>query len=155
MTETFFDDAPRSESGLSSSADQTPRLWWRPPGHTEVFTLIPDAAGTSTFHFAPFDATTGAPEMTWRGHAVKASAPEPGTLPHVATSDGHETSRDEHRANVEAALAAIEAGDLDKVVVSRTHVTPTHVAPETAFQNLCAMHPRALVYLMHHPVAHV
>ena len=25
-------------------------------------------------------------------------------------------------------------------------------APETAFQHLCDLHPRALVYLMHHPV---
>jgi isochorismate synthase len=152
VTETFFDDAPRSEPDLESHPERAPRLWWRPPGHTEVFTLIPDADGTSTFHFAPFDSTGGAPEMTWRGHAVKTTAPEPGTLPRVATSGGQETTRGEHRTNVEAALAAIEAGDLDKVVVSRTHVTPSEVPPESAFHNLCTMHPRALVYLMHHPV---
>ena len=152
MTETFFDDAPRSKAGQAPPRHAEPRLWWRPPGHTDVFTLIPDTAGTSTFHFVPFDVASGAPEMTWRGHAVRTSAPSPGTLPRIPTPDGHNTTREEHATNVEAALEAIHRGSLDKVVVSRTQVAADTVAPERAFHNLCAMHPRALVYLMHHPV---
>lgn len=152
MTETFFDDAPRSEAESPGTPNRAPKLWWRPPGHSDVFTLIPDEEGTSAFYFAPFDASGDAPEMTWRGHAVRTSLPSAGTLPHVATSEGVQTSRNEHRINVEAALKAIAEGELDKVVVSRTHVEPSKVPPETAFQNLCTMHPRALVYLMHHPV---
>jgi isochorismate synthase len=152
VTETFFDDAPHSDASLSDKANMAPRLWWRPPGHTDVFTLIPDAEGTSTFHFAPFDISGGAPEMTWRGHAVRTTPPGPGTLPIVLTSDGRETTKEEHRASVQEALSAIQSGQLDKVVISRTHVISSDVAPESAFHNLCVMHPRALVYLMHHPV---
>ena len=150
MTETFFDDAPRSES-TAGKHDSEPRLWWRPPGHHEVFTLIPDADGTSTFHFAPFDPSQGAPEMTWKGHAVRTELPDVGTLPHVSTAEVQDTTREAHLANVSAALEAIAAGELDKVVVSRTRVLPEALPPETVFQHLCAMHPRALVYLMHHP----
>ena len=132
--------------------DNEPKLWWRPPGHNNVYTLVPDVHGTSTFFFAPFDATNGASEMTWKGHAVKAEAPAPGTLPHVATSEIHETTREAHENNVREAIDAIKQGTLDKVVLSRTHVLEHAEAPETAFQRLCDLHPRALVYLMHHPV---
>ena len=117
-----------------------------------MFTLIPDASGTSTFHFAPFDPAQGAPEMTWKGHAVRTELPDVGTLPHVPTAEVQDTTREAHLANVSAALDAIATGELDKVVVSRTRVLPEALPPETVFQHLCDMHPRALVYLMHHPV---
>ncbi|MGB2424265.1 MAG: chorismate-binding protein, partial [Flavobacteriales bacterium] len=116
-----------------------------------MFTLIPDASGTSTFHFAPFD-VAGAPEISWRGHAVRTTPPAPGTLPHISTPAMPDTSRTEHMGNVEAALDAIRIGAIDKVVVSRTRVSVDAAAPELAFTNLCALHPHALVYLMHHPV---
>jgi isochorismate synthase len=152
VTETFFDDAPRAEAKANLAAKSEPRLWWRPPGHTDVFTLIPDASGTSTFHFAPFDVAAGAPEISWRGHAVRTSPPESGTLPHVPTAAMPNTAHEEHVANVEAALTAIRSGEFDKVVVSRTRVSNQSVPPELAFQNLCTLHPHALVYLMNHPV---
>lgn len=150
MTETFFDDAPRSE-GSSVGPQSEPRLWWRPPGHADVFTLIPDAEGTSTFHFVPFDASQGAPEMTWKGHAVRADRPAAGTLSKVTTPAVQDTSRKEHEGNVLEALEAIRSGALDKVVVSRALVLNDSADPETVFAKLCDMHPRALVYLMHHP----
>jgi isochorismate synthase len=151
VTETFFDDAPHAEARTNTAATSEPRLWWRPPGHTDVFTLIPDASGTSTFHFVPFDEAGGAPEISWRGHAVRTTPPEPGTLPTMSTPALPDTTRAEHVSNVEAALAAIRSGAIDKVVVSRTRVSADAVAPELAFKNLCALHPHALVYLMHHP----
>ena len=151
MTETFFDDAPRSTSEAPKAMGTEPRLWWRPPGHHEVFTLIPDGSGTSTFHFAPFDPLQGAPEMTWKGHAVRTEAPKAGALPHGLTSEVKSTTKEDHVANVRDALAAIESGELDKVVVSRAQVLDESAAPEVVFQRLCHMHPRALVYLMHHP----
>ena len=129
-----------------------PRLWWRPPGHTDTFTLIPHPQGTSSFHFVPFDATQGAPDMTWKGHAILADPPEEGTLPHVGSEGAVETPRDAHEANVKEALNSISEGHLDKVVVSRTKLLPRATAPEVVFKRLCEMHPRALVYLMHHPV---
>ena len=129
-----------------------PRLWWRPPGHNDTFTLIPHPQGTSSFHFVPFDATQGAPDMTWKGHAILADPPEEGTLPHVGSEGAVETPRDAHEANVKEALNSISEGHLDKVVVSRTKLLPRATAPEVVFKRLCEMHPRALVYLMHHPV---
>ena len=52
---------------------------------------------------------------------------------------------------VQHALRHIKEGTLDKVVVSRTQWISSRSRPEQAFQKLCQMHPRALVYLMHHP----
>ena len=116
-----------------------------------MFTLIPDDSGTSTFHFVPFDESDGEMNMTWRGHVIRATTPSPGTIPIVKGEAIDETTREQHRDIVEAALQAIERGELEKVVVSRTQVATSSIAPETAFKNLCRMHPTALVYLMHHP----
>ena len=151
MSKTIFDDVPHSDAQEIKHGSE-PLLWWRPPGHSEVFTLIPDASGTSTFHFAPFDAAQGAPEISWKGHAVKTESPETGMLPFVTTCDVYDTTRGAHMTNVSEALTAISGGEMDKVVVSRTRLLPEALPPETVFQKLCAMHPRALVYLMHHPV---
>ena len=90
--------------------------------------------------------------MTWKGHAILADPPEEGTLPHVGSEGAVETPRDAHEANVKEALNSISEGHLDKVVVSRTKLLPRATAPEVVFKRLCEMHPRALVYLMHHPV---
>ena len=49
MSKTIFDDVPHSDAQEIKHGSE-PLLWWRPPGHSEVFTLIPDASGTSTFH---------------------------------------------------------------------------------------------------------
>ena len=129
-----------------------PQLWWRPPGHTDTFTLIPHPQGTSAFHFVPFDSAQGAPDMMWKGHAIHADPPEAGTLPVVNREGALETPRQTHEANVAEALNCIASGHLDKVVVSRTKLLPKAAAPEVVFRRLCDMHPRALVYLMHHPV---
>ena len=142
---SLTDSRRRENEGLG------PKLWWRPPGHNEVFTLVPDDQGTSSFHFAPFDAGQGAPEMTWKGHAVLAETPATGTLPNVSNSEVHDTSRSDHEQNVRDALNAISSGELEKVVVSRTRILSDAAPPEQVFQQLCGMHPRALVYLMHHP----
>ena len=95
-----------------------PQLWWRPPGHTDTFTLIPHPQGTSAFHFVPFDSAQVAPDMMWKGHAIHADPPEPGTLPMVNSEGALETPRQTHEANVAEALNCIASGHLDKVVVS-------------------------------------
>ena len=134
------------------TATLEPRLWWRPPGHADTFTLIPHPQGTSAFHFVPFDSAQGASDMMWNGHAIFADPPQEGTLPRVDSKGALETTRQAHEANVTDALHCISKGQLDKVVVSRTKLLPHASAPEVVFKRLCEMHPRALVYLMHHPV---
>ena len=134
------------------SGTPEPRLWWRPPGHSDTFTLIPHPQGTSSFHFVPFDAAQGAPDLMWKGHAILADPPAEGTLPRVESVGALETPRHVHEANVQEALNDISNGVLDKVVVSRTKLLAQTAPPEVVFLRLCEMHPRALVYLMHHPV---
>ena len=129
-----------------------PKLWWRPPGHQQIYTLIPDDAGTTTFHFVPFGQSQEAAELTWKGHAVQTELPPAGSLPVVPTSSVVETKADDHIEAVRRALQAIENGDMDKVVLSRTQVSKTSASPEKAFGQLCQLHPHALVYLMHHPI---
>ena len=82
-----------------------------------MFTLVPDASGTSTFHFVPFDPAQGAPEMTWKGHAIRTELPDVGTLPHVPTGEIQDTTREAHLANVSAALDAIAEGKLDNCLL--------------------------------------
>ena len=73
------------------SGTPEPRLWWRPPGHSDTFTLIPHPQGTSSFHFVPFDAAQGAPDLMWKGHAILADPPAEGTLPRVESVEALET----------------------------------------------------------------
>ena len=152
MTKRLFQHASVADQGEENAVHSGSRIWWRPPGNDAVYTLVPSADGTTTFHVAPFDQLSGCSEMTWRGHAVRTNIPERGTVPELSTFEGKSTSQQEHRENVHSALQQIESGALAKVVVSRTHVVSHPLPPEIAFQRLCEMHPRALVYLMHHPV---
>lgn len=143
----MVDPAPN----LDGRTDLRPSVWWRPPGQANIYTLIPDDDGTSTFHFAPFEPTEAAPELRWSGHVVRSQAPQTGTLPHPSHQSPESTNEDWHLTNVNEAIKDIERGTMQKVVLSRTLTMETSIAPEEAFMNLCRMHPNAMVYLMHDP----
>ncbi len=129
----------------------SPQLWWRPPGQKEIFTLVPDDHGTTSFHFVPFSARGTVDALRWKGHVVTSEGPTESMLALPKGSAVASTTQTEHLQMVKSALRHIEEGRLDKVVVSRTQWISSRSRPEQAFQKLCQMHPRALVYLMHHP----
>ena len=129
----------------------SPQLWWRPPGQAEIFTLVPDELGTTSFHFVPFNAEGTSDALRWKGHVVTSDGPADGILDLPKSPAMASTGQEEHLQMVQHALRHIEEGTLDKVVVSRTQWISSRSRPEQAFQKLCQMHPRALVYLMHHP----
>ena len=129
----------------------SPQLWWRPPGQAEIFTLVPDELGTTSFQFVPFNAKGTSDALRWKGHVVTSDGPAGGILDLPKSPAMASTGRKEHLQMVQHALRHIEEGTLDKVVVSRTQWISSRSRPEQAFQKLCQMHPRALVYLMHHP----
>ena len=60
-----------------------------------------------------------------------------------------------HVEAVDAALAAIDRGELEKVVLSRSEFWTTSLGPEAVFESKCRMYPDAMVYLLAHPEAGV
>ena len=133
-----------------------PRMWWRAPGENRVFTLLSDAQGDAFIHFGPFAADATTPSCTWRGRVAETDMPQAGELAGLqAAAVGHadRTRREEHEAAVEASLAAIAAGTLDKVVCARVDFVAAADAlpPEDVFRAKCADHPDAFVYLIAHP----
>ena len=58
----------------------SPQLWWRPPGQAEIFTLVPDELGTTSFHFVPFNAKGTSDALRWKGHVVTSDGPADGIL---------------------------------------------------------------------------
>ena len=128
-----------------------PRIWWRPPGAQDVYTMEASDSGTSCFRFVPFKLNGDFPSIEWRGHVVKAGFPEKGTIVADEIFENKSTSRDEHRSGVQKALALIEERELDKVVVSRVKSIEGSFAVEDAFKNKCQTHKDAFVYLLEHP----
>ena len=77
-----------------------PRIWWRPPGAQDVYTMEASDSGTSCFGFVPFKLNGDFPSIEWRGHVVKADFPEKGTIAADEIFENKSTSRDEHRLGV-------------------------------------------------------
>ena len=92
----------------------SPKVWWRPPGANDVYTMEASDSGTSCFRFVPFKLNGNFSSIELKGHVVVAEFPEKGA---IETDEKHEeisTSRDEHRQAVRNALDLIESGDLEK-----------------------------------------
>ncbi len=128
-----------------------PRIWWRPPGAQDVYTMEASDSGTSCFRFVPFKLNGEFPSIEWRGHVVKADFPEKGTIAADEIFENKSTSRDEHRLGVQKALALIEEKKLEKVVVSRVKSIEGKFFVEDAFKNKCQTYKDAFVYLLEHP----
>ena len=128
-----------------------PRVWWRPPGAKDVYTMEASDSGTSCFRFVPFRLNGDSPSIEWKGHVVKAEFPVKGTISTDELYNEASTSRDEHREAVKNALGLIESGELEKVVVSRVKSVEGDCSPELAFKNKCQTHSDAFVYLLEHP----
>ena len=128
-----------------------PRVWWRPPGSSDVYTMEASDSGTSRFRFVPFKLNGEKPSIEWRGHVVKADFPEPNTISTDQLFEPISTTRDEHKSAVEKALELIHSEELEKVVVSRVKSIEGGCTPEEAFKNKCSAHPDAFVYLLEHP----
>ena len=81
--------------------------------------------------------------------------PQPGTITALAEGSCEGASQQEHEHAVQEALNAIEAGTLEKVVVSRSEFWTTQRTPEEVFQAKCTAYPDAFVYLFAHASAGV
>ena len=81
--------------------------------------------------------------------------PQPGTITALAEGSCEGASQQEHEHAVQQALNAIEAGTLEKVVVSRSEFWTTQRTPEEVFQAKCTAYPDAFVYLFAHASAGV
>lgn len=140
-----------------SRASSAFRLWWKMPGSAadEIWTLDADDEGETEFQFSPFTPSPGAPQLRIRGNKRRVSSPQKGTL-HLQDSP---TKKGAMQANhieaVDAALAAIDRGELEKVVLSRSEFWTTSIGPEAVFESKCQMYPDAMVYLLAHPEAGV
>ncbi len=140
-----------------SSASNTFRLWWKMPGSgpDEIWTLETDDKGETEFHFSPFIPSQGAPHLRIRGHKRRASSPQKGALNLQKSPTKTGVMQANHVEAVDAALAAIDRGELEKVVLSRSEFWTTSLGPEAVFESKCRMYPDAMVYLLAHPEAGV
>ena len=105
------------------------------------------------FRFAPFQMAPGCPTLQLKGRAVAAEFPTPGTITALPEGSCEGASQQEHEQTVQQALDAIEAGTLEKVVVSRSEFWETHRTPEEVFEAKCEAYPDAFVYLFAHGLA--
>ena len=133
-------------TGMSES-----RVWWSPPGSTEIYTIEPSESGTSCFRFTPFDKSNDYPIVEIRGHVLASSAPLPGNIMVKTPFDPSSTDKSEHLAAVSCAISEIAAGNLDKVVVARVKSIVSECTPEATFKLKCQKHPESFVYLIDHP----
>ncbi len=111
--------------------------------------------GDVIFRFAPFQKAPGCPSLRLKGRMVVAEFPMPGTVAALPEGSCEGASQQEHEQTVQQALKAIEAGALEKVVVSRSEFWETNRTPEEVFQAKCAAYPDAFVFLFVHPSAGV
>lgn len=113
---------------------EAPRSWGEPG-----FVLAPYAAGRHPLVFLQ-------PDKLLHGFpAPESAAPPPGELP------GDDTQREAHISRVGEALAAIQEGALEKVVLARALDVPLQAEPFRVFENLIAYYPGAFGYLWYHP----
>ena len=115
----------------------SPKVWWRPPGAEEIYTMEASDSGTSCFRFVPFKLNGDFPSIEWRGHVVGSDYPKHGTVSAEGIFEEQSTSRDEHKRAVEGALQQIESKKLEKVVVSRVKSVIIEGTPENAFRLKC------------------
>jgi isochorismate synthase len=127
------------------------RVWWSPPGSTEIYTIEPSNSGTSCFHFTPFKKSETYPTIEIRGHVLASTAPIPGIIKVTTPFDPSSTDQTEHLRAVSLALSEISDGKLDKVVVARVKSMASDCTPEATFKLKCQKHPDAFVYLIKHP----
>ena len=127
-----------------------PRVWWRPPGSSDVYTMEASDSGTSRFRFVPFKLNGEKPSIEWRGHVIKADFPEPNTISTDQLFEPISTTRDEHKSAVEKALELIHSKELEKVVVSRVKSIEGGCTPAEALK-INALLTLRFVYLLEHP----
>ena len=132
-------------------------LWWRNPGaeSDEIWTLVPDPLGPTTFHLAPFVVSDEHPHCTVRGRIERSQPPVPGTITLPAASDRSVVSQSDYLESIHSALDSIENTALEKVVLSRSDWWDETGNPESVFARKCLEHPNALVYLLNIPIAGV
>lgn len=125
-----------------------PRIWWRMPGESTLRTLRV-GEGDDRFVFAPFDegarivVAGRAEEVDWSTVSLTAEA--------IAGSPAAPPmSEHAYKSAIAEALAGIQAGDFDKVVVSRHAAAATAVDPVAIFRAKAAQYPDAFVYLWSH-----
>jgi isochorismate synthase len=132
-------------------------IWWRNPGAEsgEVWTLVPDQDGDTTFHLAPFVESLEHPHCFVQGWMERSKLPTPGSivLPHASRHDV--TTEVDYCKVVDLAVESIEKTALKKVVLSRSEWWDHTDSPESVFAQKCQEYPNALVYLLSIPEAGV
>lgn len=133
------------------------KLWLKLPGDgpSEIWTLEPHPEGVDLFHFAPFAANPDTPNLEIAGFMRKGASPEPGAVPLQSSMANIQASKEQHLEVIQKALNEIGAGELEKVVLSRSEFWESDVPPELVFRSKCETYRDSFVYLMHHPEAGV
>ncbi len=132
-------------------------LWWRNPGADphEIWTLVPDSEGQTTFHLAPFVESPEHPHCMVRGRIERSELPDPGSIALPKAADRTTMLQSDYLKSIGLALDSIENTPLKKVVLSRSDWRVDQDCPESAFARKCFEHPDALVYLLNIPKAGV
>lgn len=138
---------------------ELPFALYRKPGGDRVQAVLqedrrllpPRQWGEPGFVMAPYT-TLKHPIVSLQPDRLLQSLSAPGRvpLPPVELPDDA-ADREAHLKRVEAALAAIQTGELEKVVLARALQVPLYADPLRVFDNFLAYYPGAFCYLWYHP----
>lgn len=85
------------------------------------------------------------------GERESCDFPIPGSVTNLKMGMEVKSSQSHHEQIIERALQAIDAGQLEKVVLSQTEFWQTDASAEELFRIKCEVFPNAFVYLIDHP----
>lgn len=152
--------APLFEIAREQIQHQLPFVLYRKPNSDQLSLIIQSSqelnrVSTYTekgFVMAPFDLQNGPvllkPDKTYiASFEISANRPEGKTIDHIPDR----TAKAAHIDLVSKALGEIKAGNLKKVVVSRTIEIPLEDNPLDRFYNLLCEHSNAFCYFWYHP----
>lgn len=143
----------------SHHGGQLPFAMYRNPGDPVVRAVLQEDPGLRApggwdepgFVFAPY-ATGRHPVVRLQPDRLLQSLPElENRIPAPGDPPGDESQREAHLKRVEAAVAAIGRGELEKVVLARTVKVPLQTDPFRVFENFLSYYPGAFCYIWYHP----
>lgn len=138
------------------NAPDTPKpvVVFHRPGSLVLEQLIADPNGSACFRMHPWEMTTRASDLVFRGKLVKGGpvfgAERPTTKPSATSLGG--TEREAHMQSIERALEEIRTGTLDKVVLAgHLTVQVEGLDPEEVVRRQAQAHPDSFSWMAHLP----
>ena len=142
-------------------AAQLPLVLYRKPGENTVHALMQDSPElldfpenrSGGFVFVPFPASDSPAVFTRADRYYVSNAPETSISDYVSGAEPQDGGRQRHLEMLQAAMASLRAGSLEKVVLGRSLSVPMQADLTDCYETLLARYSQAFCYLWYHPLA--